>query len=408
MNPPPSSSALAKTPQTRWYLADLQRMLSEPPPEIQWVVQGLIPLGFPGIIAAEGGIGKSMTALLISLGLASGVGVLGRPVSPGAPCGVVYVSMEDDEDEWHRRLHRGMEIMRETPGWSEENEQLLKERLRPMFPNRGSGVDFQLDKEWRNIAQEASQIPGGCGLIFLDTFSRLSGGDENSVKETRPFLEAQAALVQHTGASVIPIHHVAKGNSTTSAKDLHSRLHVDAIRGSSAIVNNVRFALMLATLTPAEAASAGLDQEKAQRSGYVALRLAKMNSGPQQPVLILERREEGAPGAGFLSPCSKSEEVLASLRTTASQEKRTKCDQVLLVIAGAGGLGGLNQKAEAHRLWPESKNAMTQWQKQLSALRKPSPPLLADPSLTEAGWARAEELGSEFARARRSEQTTAE
>jgi hypothetical protein len=293
-----------------------------------------------------------------------------------------------------------MEIMRETSGWSQEHERLLLERLKPVFPNRGSNAEFCLDHEWGNIAKVASQIPGGCGLIFLDTFSRLSGGDENSVKETRPFLEAQAALVQHTGASVIPIHHVGKGNSTTSAKDLHSRLHVDAIRGSSAIVNNVRFALMLATLTPAEAAGAGLDQEKAQRGGYVALRLAKMNSGPQQPVLILERREEGAPGAGFLSPCSKSEQVLASLRATASQEKRNKCDKVLLVIAEAGGLGALNQKAEAHRLWPKSDNPMNQWQKQLSVLRKPNPPLLVDLSLTEAGWARAAELGSEPAQAR--------
>lgn len=404
MNPRSSRAAFAKQPQATWHLGDLQRMLTEPPPEIQWVVQGLIPLGFPGIIAAEGGIGKSMTALLISLGLASGVGVLGRPVSSGAPCGVVYVSMEDDQDEWHRRLHRGMEIMRETPGWSQEHEQFLLERLKPVFPNRGSNTEFRLDLEWGNIAEVASQIPGGCGLIFLDTFSRLSGGDENSVKETRPFLEAQAALVQHTGASVIPIHHVGKGNSTTSAKDLHSRLHVDAIRGSSAIVNNVRFALMLATLTPAEAASGGLDQEKAQRGGYVALRLAKMNSGPQQPVLILERREEGAPGAGFLSPCSKSEQVLASLRATCSPAKRKKSDQVLLVIAEAGGMGGLDQKAEAQRLWPDSKDSLAQWQKQLSVLRKPSPPLLADPSLTEAGWARAAELGSESAQARRLEQ----
>mgnify|MGYP001241959036 CR=1 FL=1 len=168
-----------------WIVGDMAKMLSEPPPEIAWLVEGLIPAGLPGIIAAEGGIGKSMTALLIGLGLTSGKGVLGRSVSRGAACGVVYVSMEDDKDEWHRRLHRGMELMREDPTWTQANENRVRERLMPLFPNRAGGADFRLESEWKSIAEVAKSIPGGCGLIILDTFSRLSAGDENSVKETR-------------------------------------------------------------------------------------------------------------------------------------------------------------------------------------------------------------------------------
>jgi hypothetical protein len=380
-----------ENPVPSWIAGDMAKMLSERPPEVSWLVDGLIPAGLPGVFAAEGGIGKSMTALLISLGLASRKGVLGRSVSPGAACGTVYVSMEDDRDEWHRRLHRGMELMREDPTWCREDEVRICERLRPLFPNRSSDTNFQLEREWRSIAETAMAIPGGCGLIFIDTFSRMSGGDENSVKETRPFLEAQAALSQLTGASVIPIHHVGKGNSTNSDKKLQDRLHVDAIRGSSAIVNNVRFALMLATMSQVEAASANLDPDRALRGDYVAFRLAKMNSGPQQPTLLLERRESGTPGAGFLCPHPESERVLAILQGASAVMKLNKRDEVLRTIAEAGGLHRLDSKTAAATIWPDSTNPIGQWQKHLTALRKME--WLTDPHLTDSGWAKAETLG---------------
>jgi hypothetical protein len=299
--------------------------------------------------------------------------------------------MEDDEAEFWRRLRNGVDLMREEPRWTSQDEKQLSTRLMPVFPDRNACGDFRLESQWKNLQAQANAIPGGCGLIILDTFARLSGGDENSAKETRPFLEAQAALAQATGAAVMAIHHVGKGNDTPSAKKLWERLHPEALRGSSAIEASARFILTMASLSPTEVERTGLDLEHALAGGYVALHLAKMSQGEKGATVLLERRKGGQAGAGFLCPHLDSDRVLAILQGESAVLKLNLRDKVVLAIAEAGGLHKLDQAATASMLWPDAKDAKGQWQKQLSDLRKRG--WLADPYLTEAGMAHAETLG---------------
>lgn len=382
-----------------WIKGDVGQMLREDPPPVRWLVEGLIPAGVPGLFAARAGAGKSMTSLLIALGLASGRGVLRRPVSPDARRGVLYVGMEDDREEFWRRLKNGVELMKEDPHWSETDVEILRSRLLPLFPNRCSCGDFRLEEQWRWLRNHAATIPGGCGLIILDTLSRLSGGDENSAKETRPFLEAQAALAQATGATVMAIHHVGKGHDTPSDKPLWERLHPEALRGSSAIEASARFILTMAALSPAEGERAGLEVDTALRSGYVALHLAKMSQGEKGDTLVLERRTRGEVGAGFLCPHPDSERILAVIQGAASVQKLNNREKVLLAIAEAGGtLKAMDQPAAAAILWPDSEKPLGQWQKHLTELRKRG--WLKDPCLTDAGQAQAETLGGPSTRKR--------
>lgn len=374
-----------------WIIGDVAKMLREEPPPVRWLVEGLIPAGQQGLFAARAGAGKSMTSILIALGLASGRGVLGKPVSPEASRGVLYVGMEDDEAEFWRRLRNGVDLMREDPRWTSQDEDHLSSRLVPVFPDRNVCGDFRLEFQWKILQAKANGIPDGCGLIVLDTFARLSGGDENSAKETRPFLEAQAALAQATGAAVMAIHHVGKGNDTPSAKKLWERLHPEALRGSSAIEASARFILTMASLSPTEAERAGLDLERAMAGGYVALHLAKMSQGEKGATVLLERRKGGQAGAGFLCPHFDSDKVLAILQGESAVLKLNLRDKVLLAIAEAGGLHKLDQAAEASLIWPDAKDAKGQWQKQLSNLRTRG--WVADPHLTPSGMAHAETLG---------------
>lgn len=62
-----------------WIVGDIQRWLSEDPPPMKWIVEGLIPAGVPGVFAARANVGKSLTALLIGLSLASGRGCSAAP-----------------------------------------------------------------------------------------------------------------------------------------------------------------------------------------------------------------------------------------------------------------------------------------------------------------------------------------
>ncbi len=374
-----------------WIIGNTARYLQEEPPPIRWIVEGLIPAGVPGVFAARAGAGKSMTALLIGIGLASGFGVLGRAVSSDTASGVVYVGMEDDEPEFHRRYRRALDLLREEPQWGQSHETQLTERLIPLFPNFASEALFRLERQTDNIQNIANAIPGRCGLIILDTLSRLSFGDENSADGTRPFLEAQSKLVQVTGATVMAIHHVRKGNDVSSDKNLWERLDIENMRGSGAIESSIRFGITMAALSTAESERAGLDLEQAQRGGFVALHLGKMNYAEHGSTLLLERRPSGTAGAGFLCPHNDSERILAALRSEASMKKLILADKVLLAIAEAGGLNGLDQAEKALELWPTSKNADGQWRKKLSELRGMG--FLSDPKLTPAGLVRAGTLG---------------
>jgi len=374
-----------------WIVGDVGRMLTEDPPPVRWLVPELIPARTVGVLAARAGAGKSMLALEIAMGLASGLGVLGRSVSQEESRGVIFAGLEDDEAEFHRRVCRGIALLEEDSEWTPAHREALARRLVPLFPNRASGASFRLEEQWQTIAQKANAIPGGCGLIILDTLSRMADGDENSAKDMRPFNEAVSALAQATGATVLSIHHLGKGNDSNSDKKLWERLHPEALRGSSSIEGAARFVIQMAPLSPSEAQAAGLAAEFALRGDYVAFHLSKISSAEKGSTVLLERRQSNEPGAGFLSLHPDSERILAVIQGQAAVMKLTKRDSVLLAIAEAGGLGGLDQKAAASRIWPDAGNPKGQWDKMLSALRKEC--FLRDPALTDAGWAKAETLG---------------
>jgi hypothetical protein len=374
-----------------WIVGDVGRMLMEDPPPVRWLVEGLLPAGVPGILAARAGAGKSMTALSIGMCLAAGLSVLGRPVCPEEARGVLFVGLEDDEDEFHRRVRRGLALLEEQPEWTPENREALTSRLVPLFPNRGSGLAFSLEAQWQTLVEHAKAIPGGCGLIVLDTLSRMADGDENSASDMRPFNESVSALAAATGGTVLSIHHLGKGNDGNSEKKLWQRLHPEALRGSSSVEAAARFIVQMAALSPSEAETAGLEVDQALRGVYVALNLSKMSAAEKGATVLLERRQSQEPGAGFLCLHPDSEQILAIIQGEAAVLKLTKQDMVLLAIAEHGGLEGLDKKAAASLIWPESPKPVGQWDKLLVALREKK--YLTGPKITEAGWAKAATLG---------------
>jgi len=389
--PEAAQASPADTSRRPWIVGDLRRMLTEDPPPIRWLVPGLIPAGVPGILAGRASVGKSSTALLIGMSLAAGHGVLGREVSREAARGVVYVSLEDDQDEIHRRVRRVEELLAEDPTWTNEFPKNLAHRFVPLFPNRASGATFSLEAQWKEIADRANAIPGGSGLIVLDTLARLSLGDENSSKDMRPFMEAMAALCDATGSTVMAVHHVGKGHDANSDRKLWDRLHPEALRGSSALEGAARFVIQLAAISPSEAEAMGLDTGDALRGAYVALALTKASSAEKGATVLMERRRADDPGAGFLCPHPESERMLAILQGQAAVIKLQRRDQVLLAIAEAGNLGAVDKASEASRIWPDSASPTRQWDKMTSGLRKAG--LLSDLHLTQAGWAAAKTLG---------------
>ena len=85
--------------ESRFYSAASLKEKQVPPRE--WLVDKLVPMKTVTLFGGDGGTGKSLLALQLAIGAATGAGWLGRPVEQGR---VIFISAEDDDDELHRRI----------------------------------------------------------------------------------------------------------------------------------------------------------------------------------------------------------------------------------------------------------------------------------------------------------------
>ncbi len=74
----------------------LRDLLNEPPEEIDWIVDGLLPSGGLSILVAKPKVGKSTLARQLALSVARGEPFLGRDTAKGP---VLYVSLEEKRSE---------------------------------------------------------------------------------------------------------------------------------------------------------------------------------------------------------------------------------------------------------------------------------------------------------------------
>ena len=56
------------------------RNLVNSPPQTEWLVDSFVPLSKPGIIAAVGGVGKSLSVIQLALGIATGGSWWGKKI----------------------------------------------------------------------------------------------------------------------------------------------------------------------------------------------------------------------------------------------------------------------------------------------------------------------------------------
>ncbi len=219
----------------------------EPPPR-QFLLEPLMPLGTVGLLFGEGGLGKSMVALDLALltaratrgcGLAGRLpGPLGGTVPQEAAGASVFITLEDDKGEVHRRAnaldpHRARDGVPcfvipalDLPGFEPALVTTNRERVAVLTSFAETGLDELLT----NISR-GSGFP--VRLLILDPAGDFLEGDENDAK----FVQRLMRLLRHKasahGCTILLLGHVAKGAGGTS------------MRGSGAWVANSRFAYSL-------------------------------------------------------------------------------------------------------------------------------------------------------------------
>lgn len=180
-------------------------------PEREWIIDGIIPRGTVVMLSGDGGTGKSLLTLQLSVCLALGRQFLALPV---IPCKVFGVYCEDEPEEIHRRL---ADIVRHHDVDFQHLENfsfISRVGMNTEFLQRnqyGKAVGpSQFYKDVRRAAKES-----GARLVILDGLHDLFDGNENSRPEARQFVNMLRTIaLEIDGAVVLCAHPSVAGMSS--------------------------------------------------------------------------------------------------------------------------------------------------------------------------------------------------
>jgi len=199
-------------------LPPARRASDLPDPEpIRWLVEEVWPVGEIGLLVGDGGAFKSTVAIHLACAIAGGHKVFDEFQTIKSP--VLIVSAEDHQDVV---LMRARAICR-GHGWpmsTLDNVYIIAE-----------GAPSVADGTWcKHLAAEVARLRPG--LIVLDPWAEMMGGDENSNTDARPAIKYLRWLARTVNAALALVHHAGKMREGGRA--------LDRIRGASALPSAAR------------------------------------------------------------------------------------------------------------------------------------------------------------------------
>ena len=197
-------------------------------PDIDWIIDDMIPSGDLISIAGPSGVGKTRyIALLIACLLTGRTDVMGLPPA-NRPVSTLYFANEEKGEDLQRRIKAAMHANGLVGGrrsWVRGKDagriRFLTQSEGMMVPNLEL-LDQIVDKVRREDIE----------LVIFDPFNTLGGEEENSAASVDQIITCFQYIAQHTGAAVMFIHHTPKDRA--DAPDALSG-DSNAWRGSGAI-----------------------------------------------------------------------------------------------------------------------------------------------------------------------------
>lgn len=193
----------------------------------EWIIDGRIPFREVTLFSGEGGKGKSLLALQLSVSVCCEMDWLG--LSVGRQGGVLYVGAEDEANEIHRRL---IDI---TKSYGVELRDLNGLRVLPV-----SDIDASLITEpntyapiqptafYHSVLREIEQHRPA--LVVLDTLADLYPANENDRAKVRRFINLIKRWAREFNCAVVLLSHPSRAGINTGSGDSGSTAWHGSVR----------------------------------------------------------------------------------------------------------------------------------------------------------------------------------
>lgn len=298
------------------------------PPEVKWLIQGVVPQGIPMLLAAIGGLGKSYLSLDLALKVAGGgdkwddeaqLAFGGRVVGFGR---VVFLTAEDSSSSVHRRL--------EGLKQADLREKAKQNMFVVPLPDAGGAFPFIAEDaqglhhtpgyiELRKQLLELEELK----LIIFDPLQAFVHADVTADPAAAQFWwSTMAELCASTGATVLVSHHMRKEGSFSIKRPADAR---QAIRGTTALVDGARLVYGIWSLPDNEEAEICKVLEVEPGQNNVACgAVVKTNEFADMEIRTFKRSE-----TGLLVDCSgQLEELMAEISSVSASQERAIFDEV--------------------------------------------------------------------------------
>ena len=249
----------------------VRNLVGKPEPQ-KFLVDGLIPIGKPGILAAVGGVGKSLSVIQLALAVACGGRWWGKNVVERG--NTVIFCAEDDLMEIHRRLDL---LDPQGKRFNSPNEVYVfpvPEQKEPMILLREEGIT-PIAQE---LVEELQAIPN-LKLVCFDPLQAFTTGNVSSSNEAGQLWGSYCANISaRFKCTTLTVHHLNKAGLTVDSDD--SMVQRTSVRGASSLVDSQRFCLTMA-LGDVETCERICEEQRVpyDRMAVVKASLVKSNSG---------------------------------------------------------------------------------------------------------------------------------
>lgn len=275
---------------------DILNAFDTEPEPLDFVLPGLL-IGTVGAVIAPGATGKSMLALQIALAVTTGIDIAklfsdennNEKIKIGD---VVYFAAEDPSTAIAHRLHDLGKHIKSIDEYNENTRMGIEEGL-TIIPLMGMQPDI-FEPIWFRSIKEAAR---GCRLLIIDTLRRFHSLDENDGGQMADMLSKLEAIATEAGCAIIFIHHSSKAAAMNNQGDMQQ-----ASRGSSVLVDNVRWQMYLAGMSKEDAKDKKV--EEVQRNIFVKCGVSKQNYGKPFAEKWLRRVNGGVLTEAHLTQCS--------------------------------------------------------------------------------------------------------